>query len=90
MSKMKMTLGVFNQPQFSQLILGQISKVRTVLKSSEQEEFKSDLTFCIWLKFEVVISKKQKKRNSKIHPLVSLPLLFTHSLPFLNDFKVDI
>ena len=44
MWKTKETLGVFN---LNLPLLGQISKVRTVLKSSKQENFKSDLTFLI-------------------------------------------
>ena len=32
-------------PPFSQLLLGQISKVRSVLKSLEPADFKTDLTF---------------------------------------------
>ena len=32
-------------PQFSQLLVGQMSKVKSVLKSSEQADFKTDLTF---------------------------------------------
>ena len=33
----------------------------TVLKFSEQADFKTDLTFWIWIRFEVVIAKKQNK-----------------------------
>ena len=33
------------QPQFSKLLLGQNLKARSVLKSSEQADFKTDLTF---------------------------------------------
>ena len=47
-------------PQFFQLQLGQMSKVRSVLKSSEQADFKTDLPFWIWWRFEVVIAKKRK------------------------------
>ena len=35
-------------PQFFQLQLGQMSKVRSVLKSSERADFKTDLPFWIW------------------------------------------
>ena len=42
------------------------------MKSSEQEDFKTDLTFWIWWRFEVVIAKKLKRRNSKSHPLIRL------------------
>ena len=56
-------------PQFSQLLLGQISKVRSVLKSLEPADFKTDLTFWIWWRFEVVIANKTKKRNSENHSL---------------------
>ena len=51
----------------SQLLLGQKSKVRTVLKSWQRALFKTDLTFWIWWRFEVAIGKKQ---NSVLHPLV--------------------
>ena len=43
----------------SQLLLGQNWKSRTVLKSSEQADFKTDLPFWIWWRFEGVIAKKQ-------------------------------
>ena len=38
------------------------------MKFSEQEEFKSDLTFWIWLRFEVVIAKKQKIKKFQDPP----------------------
>ena len=49
--------------QFSQLLLGRISKVRSVLKSLEPADFKTDLTFWIWWRFEVVIANKTKKKK---------------------------
>ena len=39
---MKMTLGVI-KPQYPLFPLGEISKVRSVLKSSEPADFKADL-----------------------------------------------
>ena len=43
----------------SQLLLGQNWKSRTVLKSSEREDFKTDLPFYIWWRFDGDIAKKQ-------------------------------
>ena len=54
----------------SQLLLGQKSKVRTVLKSWQRALFKTDLTFWIWWRFDEDIAKNNKKRNFKNHPLV--------------------
>ena len=56
--------------QFSQFLLGPISKVRSDLKSLEPADFKTDLTFWIWWQFEVVIVNKTKKRNFEKHPLL--------------------
>ena len=49
-------------PQFSQVLLSQISKVRSVWKSSEQADFKTDLTFHIWWEIDggIVKNKIQK------------------------------
>ena len=43
----------------SQLLLGQNSKSRTVLKSSGRADFKTDLPFWIWWRFDGDIDKKQ-------------------------------
>ena len=57
-------------PQFSQLLVGQMSKVGSVLKSSEQADFKTDLPFWIWWRFEVVIARKQTGRFFWGHPVL--------------------
>ena len=45
----------------SQLLLGQNWKSRTVLKSSGQADFKTDLPFWNWWRFDVVIAIKKTK-----------------------------
>ena len=45
----------------SQLLLGQNWKSKTVLKSSEKADFKTDLPFWIWWKFAIATEKFQAK-----------------------------
>ena len=82
------------QPQFSQLLFGQISKVRTVLKSSEPADFRTDLTFWIWWKFEVVMAKIKTLKYFYGHgvvryrPFFYQPLLHPpHPLIFIKQKK---
>ena len=54
----------------SQLIVGQNKKSRTVLKSSGQADFKTDLTFWISWRFDEDIDKKQTWEFFCGHPVV--------------------
>ena len=58
----------------SQLLLGQKSKVRTVLKSWQWALFKTDLTFWIWWRFDENIAK-----NNKIQKFLGTPFNY-HSV----------
>ena len=47
------------QPQFSQVLLCQISKVRSVLNSSGKADYETDLTYRIWWRFDGVNDHKR-------------------------------
>ena len=85
MWKMKMTPGVFNII-FFQLLIGQNSKIRSVLKSSEWADFKTYLTFQIWWRFDGDIAKNKKIQKFPGPPFNSASHSFKIWIEYLFHF----